>query len=172
MSGETAFWRNKSLQPASHSVKDNTAAYDRLRLRPRVCVNVTKVDASTECFGSKVAFPLGFSPAAMHKLAHKDGECGTSRAAAKFGINMLLSQYATDSIGDVTAMGAGAGNAYGMQVCLTEDPATNTRLIRDAEGERSARPGVGPTDGPLTLYQLLAASLLSSQWTRPLLAAG
>lgn len=39
---------------ADFSMDDNIAAYNRIRLRPRVCIDVSQVDLSTKCFGTKV----------------------------------------------------------------------------------------------------------------------
>ncbi|KAF5502404.1 Oxidase FUB9 [Colletotrichum aenigma] len=69
------------------TVKENEEAYDYYKIQPRVLVNVDNVNISGEIFGFKTALPLGFSPAAMHGLAHPDGEIATSRAAAKMGIS-------------------------------------------------------------------------------------
>jgi (S)-2-hydroxy-acid oxidase len=109
------------------------AAFDRIRLRPRVCVDVSQVDMSTECFGAKVSMPVGFSPAAMHGMAHDDAELGTSRAAAKAGCNMVLSTWSNHSIGDVVKCGDGYGNAYGQQLSIVECWDTNMHMIRNAE---------------------------------------
>ncbi|KAL0256817.1 glycolate oxidase [Diplodia seriata] len=87
------------------TVKANEAAYDRYRIMPRILRDVAQVDTSTTIFGAKVSFPFGFSPAAMHCLAHPDGEVATSRAAAKAGIAMGLSNWATKSLEDVMAAG-------------------------------------------------------------------
>jgi isopentenyl diphosphate isomerase/L-lactate dehydrogenase-like FMN-dependent dehydrogenase len=37
-----------------YSLKDNEAAFDRYKIRPRVLVNVAKIDLETEIFGVKV----------------------------------------------------------------------------------------------------------------------
>lgn len=75
--------------------------------------------------------PLGFSPSAMQKLAHPDGELGTSRAAAKYGIAMCLSSYATESIEAVARQGT--GNPYAMQMCVLRDREITLQIIRRAE---------------------------------------
>ncbi|KAJ4317299.1 hypothetical protein N0V84_007435 [Fusarium piperis] len=107
------------------TLRDNEEAYNRYKIRPRILVNVDNVDISSEIFGCKTALLLGLSPAAMHRLAHPDGEIATSRAAAKIGICMGLSSYATASLEDVAA--EGSGNPYVMQLCVLRD-----REIRDA----------------------------------------
>ena len=116
------------------TLKDNEAAYNRYKIRPRVLVNVDNIDIRGEMFGFKTALPLGFSPAAMHRLAHPDGELATSRAAAKFGLCMGLSSYATESMENVAAQGL--GNPYVMQLCVLRDRQTTLQILQRAEGER------------------------------------
>lgn len=134
------------------SLKDNEEAYNRYKIIPRILVNVDNIDMTTEIFGVKVrkydispskthsgtnaeqtSLPLGFSPSAMHRLAHPDGELATSRAAASQGICMALSSYATESLEDVAAQGA--GNPYVMQLCVLRDRETTLQMLKRAEGE-------------------------------------
>lgn len=115
------------------TLAENKSSYDRYRLRPRVMIDVTSVDTSTSCLGSKVAFPLGFSPAANHGMAHPDAELGTSRAAAKKGINMILSSWSNSSAEDVARQGKNSGIAYAQQLSVVRDETTNAAIIRTAE---------------------------------------
>jgi (S)-2-hydroxy-acid oxidase len=68
----------------------------------------------------------------MHKMAHADGEVGTSRAAAKAGICMALSTYSTSSMEDVIAQGQ--GNPYAFQMSLYRNREATEKLVRRAEG--------------------------------------
>lgn len=113
------------------TLKDNEEAYNRYKIKPRILVNVSNIDLSSELFGIKTSMPLGFSPSAMQRLAHPDGELGTSRAAANFGIGMCLSSYATESIENVTAQGK--GNPYAMQMCVLRDRAITKQILQRAE---------------------------------------
>ncbi|KAJ4263503.1 hypothetical protein NW762_006322 [Fusarium torreyae] len=113
------------------TLRDNEEAYNLYKIRPRILVNVDNVDISSEIFGCKTALPLGFSPAAMHRLAHPDGEIATSRAAAKIGICMGLSSYATAGIEEVAAQGN--GNPYVMQMCVLRDRETTNKILKRAE---------------------------------------
>ncbi|CAN6674761.1 hypothetical protein TRVA0_064S00188 [Trichomonascus vanleenenianus] len=115
------------------TVKENQSSYDRYRLRPRVMVDVERVDTTTECLGSKVAFPLGFSPSANHGLAHADAELGTSRAAAKKGVNMVLSSWTNTSSREVALQGKDYGISYAHQLSAVKDVETNLGIIRTAE---------------------------------------
>ncbi|KAJ6108434.1 hypothetical protein N7523_009757 [Penicillium sp. IBT 18751x] len=113
------------------TLHENETAFDRYKIRPRILVNVEKIDTSTEVLDTKVNLPFGFSPAASHKLAHPDGELATSRAAAKFGICMGLSSYATYPLEEVVAQGL--GNPYFMQMCVLKDRSITLQLLDRAE---------------------------------------
>ncbi|UPL02725.1 hypothetical protein LCI18_013659 [Fusarium solani-melongenae] len=113
------------------TVVDNEKAFDRYKIRPRVLKDVSNLDTSTEIFGTKVAFPFGFSPAATHKLAHPEGEVATSRAAAETCIPMALSAYATCSLEDVIA--EGKGNPYIMQFSILKNRAISRQILERAE---------------------------------------
>ncbi|KAK5451860.1 hypothetical protein LTS15_007583 [Exophiala xenobiotica] len=115
------------------TLHDNEAAFDRYRLRPRILRNISHIDTSTTIWGSKVLFPFGFSPAAMHRLAHPDGEVGTSKACAALNVAMGLSAYSTDSLEDVIKQGEGKTNPYAMQVSLLKDKKLTLRLLERAE---------------------------------------
>ncbi|KAH8899046.1 FMN-dependent dehydrogenase family protein [Thozetella sp. PMI_491] len=117
------------------TVKANEAAYDRYRIMPRILRDVEQIDTSTTLFGGKVTFPFAFSPAAMHCLAHPDGEIGTSRAAAKAGIAMGLSHWATKSLEDVIQAGKeiGTGIPYGLQTSSANQRKYTLGLLKRAE---------------------------------------
>ncbi|KAG9977784.1 FMN-dependent dehydrogenase, partial [Aureobasidium melanogenum] len=114
-----------------NSLKDNEAAFNRYKIRPRVMINVAKIDLKTEIFGTKTAAPFGFSPAAMHGLAHLDGELATSRAAANANICMGLSVFATQSLEDVIAQNS--GNPYFMHISMIKDKVACANTIERAE---------------------------------------
>lgn len=115
------------------TVAENKSAYDRYRLRPRVMIDVSKVDPSTECLGSNVSFPLGFSPSANHGMTHPDAEAGTSRAAAKKGVNMVLSSWTNTPPSIVVQQGIHSENSYAHQLSIVKDEETNMSIIRNAE---------------------------------------
>ncbi|KAH0040013.1 FMN-dependent dehydrogenase, partial [Aureobasidium melanogenum] len=112
------------------TLHDNEAAYNRYKILPRVLRDVSTVDPSTTIWGTKVSMPFGFAPAAMHCLAHPDGEVATSKAAAKYGIAMGLSSWATTSIEDV--LSHGLGNPYAMQVTIMKELSISTSTIKRA----------------------------------------
>lgn len=80
---------------------ENEAAFQRIQFRPRVMVDVSQQDLSTEVLGDKVNFPILLAPTAMHCLVHEEGELATARAAAALGTIMTLSTVATYNIEEV-----------------------------------------------------------------------
>ena len=81
----------------------NVEAWRRLRLRPRVLVDVSAVSTATTVLGLPVSMPLLVAPTAIQKLAHPDGEPGMARAAAAAGTVMCLSTLATATPAEVAA---------------------------------------------------------------------
>ncbi|RAK88256.1 FMN-dependent dehydrogenase family protein [Aspergillus costaricaensis CBS 115574] len=118
------------------TVKDNEDAFNRYKIRPRVLRDVSNLDTSTTICNTKVSFPFGFSPAASHKIAHSDGEVGTSKVAAEANICMALSSHATCSLEDVIA--EGSGNPYMIQFIILKDRDITRQLLERAESETNA----------------------------------
>jgi (S)-2-hydroxy-acid oxidase len=51
-----------------YTLEDNIAAFRRIRLRPRVLVDISAQDISTTLLGIPSSFPLVIAPAAMQKM--------------------------------------------------------------------------------------------------------
>lgn len=116
------------------TINENSAAYAKYRVRPRVLVDVSKCDTSTEVFGQKIKFPLSVSPAGLQAMAHPDGELATSRACAKSGVNMGISSYANYNIERIREAGLSVGPInHAMQLYTMRDRELELRIIREAE---------------------------------------
>ena len=89
-------------------LRENVEAWRRLRLRPRVLVDVGGVTAATTVLGAPVSMPLLVAPTAFHRMVHPDGEPATARAAAAAGTIMCLSTLATAGPEEVAAAAPGA----------------------------------------------------------------
>lgn len=83
------------------TLADNRDAWNRLRLRPRVLVDVSAVNPATSAFGVPLQHPLIVAPTAAHGLAHPDAEVATARGAAAAGALMTLSTIASRSMEEV-----------------------------------------------------------------------
>src|SRR6266487_3840539 len=65
------------------TVRDSRAAFERIRLRPRVLVDVSTIDMSTTVLGTPVSMPILTAPTAAHGMAHPEGECATVRGVGQ-----------------------------------------------------------------------------------------
>ena len=79
----------------------NLEAFDAIKIRPRVMIDVGERDTSTEVLGQKISLPVMIDPAGIHQRAHTQGELATARAAGAAGTVMLLSTAASFSIEEV-----------------------------------------------------------------------
>ena len=81
----------------------NTAAFEDCDLVPRVLAGVESVDMGTTLMGRPVALPLFFSPTALQRLFHWQGERAVGAAAERLGTWFGISSLATVSIEEVGA---------------------------------------------------------------------
>ena len=114
-----------------HTVRDTLASWSRFRLRPRVLVDVEELDLRTTLLGREVAMPVGIAPAALHGMAHADGECATARAAAHAGVLQVVSTVASQSIESVEA--AAPDGPRWFQLYVQRDRGISRDLVQRAE---------------------------------------
>jgi isopentenyl diphosphate isomerase/L-lactate dehydrogenase-like FMN-dependent dehydrogenase len=110
---------------------ENEAAWRRRRLRPRVLVDVSRVDPSTTMLGEMTMLPLAIAPMAAAGLAHPDAEIAVARAAAAAGVPFILSTMATRSMEDVAA--AAPDGVRWFQLYTQADPGRTRSLVERAE---------------------------------------
>ncbi len=89
------------------TLRDNRAAFERWRLRPRILAGAGTHQLETTLLGQKLSLPLGIAPTALHQLAHPEGELATARAAAAAGVLMVLSTLSSTALEDVAAVASG-----------------------------------------------------------------
>lgn len=115
------------------TMRENTAAFDRYELRPRVMTDVATIDLRTKILGTTLDFPFFLSPTGMSRLFHHEKELGAARAANTFGTLYSLSTMATTSIEDV----AGATDGPKMfQVYLFKDRGLTRELVQRCKEAR------------------------------------
>src|SRR5947208_5715839 len=112
------------------TLRDNLAAFERRRLRPRVLVDVSSISTATAVLGTDVALPILIAPLALQGMAHPDGELATARAAAAAGTIMCLSTAATARPAEVAAAAPGAPKWF--QVYVFADRAITEDLVAEA----------------------------------------
>ncbi|PVH92290.1 FMN-dependent alpha-hydroxy acid dehydrogenase, partial [Periconia macrospinosa] len=124
------------------TVHENTTAYSKYRLRPRVLRDVSACNPSTTVFGRKIDFPLCISPAGLQAIAHASGELATSRACAKRNVHMGVSSFANFSVEEIVDAARSPSStdsekkahiAHTMQLYTLRNRALQTRMIQRAE---------------------------------------
>lgn len=111
----------------------NETAFDRYLLRPRVLRDVSNIDTSATLWGKTTALPLGVSPTAMHRMAHADGEVGTSKACAARRVPMVLSVLSNDTLEDVSAQSSDGSTPYAIQISPLNKRQVMTNLLTRAK---------------------------------------
>ena len=85
------------------TMRANREAFDHIKLRPRMLVDVSNVDTSCTVFGQEMSLPVLLAPCAYQKLMHPDGEVETVRGANAAGVSFVLSTSATASVEECAA---------------------------------------------------------------------
>jgi L-lactate dehydrogenase (cytochrome) len=105
----------------------NTSAFDHCDLVPNVLAGVGSVDLSTTVLGQHLEMPLFFSPTAMQRLFHHEGERAIAVAAEKFGTMFGVSTIGTRSIEE---LGALTNTLKLFQIYIHNDAALTSDLIQ------------------------------------------
>lgn len=80
------------------TLKANCEQWKRIQLKPRVLVDVSRVDLSTTVLGQRMEMPILLAPTAFHRLCHDEGEMATVAGANQAGASLVLSTYATEAV--------------------------------------------------------------------------
>src|SRR5947209_4755184 len=89
------------------TMRANQADFARIRLRPRILVNVNQCDTSTCVLGLPIRMPILVAPTALHCLAHPQGECATAQGAGAAGTLMIASTDATRPLEEIAQAASG-----------------------------------------------------------------
>ncbi|KAJ1967204.1 hypothetical protein H4R34_006416, partial [Dimargaris verticillata] len=126
------------------TLADNTAAFSKIRLRPRILVDVSNVSMTTSVLGHTIRNPICVAPSAMQRMAADHGECANARACAAMKNCMILSSWSTTSLEEVAAAGNAVCSAQEVpshlpspvrwfQLYVYKDRATTYSLVKRAE---------------------------------------
>ena len=85
------------------TMRRNRLGLDSLAFRPRVLVNVSKVDASTTVLGHKLRIPVMMAPIGSLQTLAPEGGVTVSRAAAEFGTVNFVSSVTEPSLEETAA---------------------------------------------------------------------
>ncbi|UTW54680.1 alpha-hydroxy acid oxidase [Kordiimonas sp. SCSIO 12610] len=83
------------------TLKNNTRAFDKYELTPKVLKNVETIDLKTKILGTEIDLPFFLSPTGMSRLFNHEKEIAVAKAAEKFGTAYSLSTLGTTSLEDI-----------------------------------------------------------------------
>ena len=108
------------------TLKQNTEAFEKCDLIPNVLKGVEDIDMSVTVMGKKIELPLFFSPIALQRLFHHDGERAVGKVAEQFGTFFGISSLGTVSIEEI---GDGFSCPKIFQIYVHKDKGLNENMI-------------------------------------------
>ena len=111
------------------AMRDNIIALQRIKLKPRVLVDVSKRSQEISLFGKKQRMPIIVAPTGSTGLAWYEGEIALARAAVAHGIPFTL------AMGSMTALervAAEAGGTLWFQIYMWPERALSHQLVARA----------------------------------------
>jgi 4-hydroxymandelate oxidase len=117
------------------TLRDNEAAWQRLRLRPRVLRPLAQGHTRLALFGRTLEHPILMAPMAYQRLAHPHGEQASALAAAMQGAGYVLSTQASVPMEDIASLVLGEPGRGPMwfQLYWQADRGGTRELVRRAE---------------------------------------
>jgi len=114
------------------TMRENHSAFHKIWFRPRVLVDVEKVDFTTTMLGTKVDIPFYVTATALGKLGHHEGEVVLTRAAKKHNVVQMIPTLASCSFDEI--MDAAEGDqVQWMQLYVNKDRAVTKKIVQHAE---------------------------------------
>jgi len=89
------------------TLRDNRAAFERVRLLPQVLVDVSRVDTQTALFGKAAALPLAIAPTGGISAGRAGAEIALARAAKARGVPFTLATPAAFTLEQVAEQAGG-----------------------------------------------------------------
>src|SRR5690606_35967374 len=86
----------------------NLAAFDRVRIVPRMGRDCSTRDLTVELFGRTLPAPIMTAPIGVLEMVHPDADLAVARAAARLGVPMITSNQASRSIEQIAEAGGDA----------------------------------------------------------------
>ena len=110
------------------TLRENRAAFERVRLLPKVLVNVAQVDMRTDILGAESSLPLAIGPTGGIAAGRPGADLLLARAAKAYGIPYTL---ATPAGASIEKMAAEAGRRW-FQLYVVRDREFRHKLVARA----------------------------------------
>jgi len=108
----------------------NREAYDHIRLKPRILVDVSKLDTRVTLFGQEFSHPILLAPTGGQKFIHPEGELAAVRGAAAAHATYVISSSASMRVEEIAK--AATGPVW-FQLYVQRDRGFTKDLVQRAE---------------------------------------
>ncbi len=112
------------------TLRENRAAFERVRLLPKVLVNVAEVDMRTPIFGVESKLPMAIAPTGGISAGRAGAELALARAAKAFGVPFTL---ATPAAFTIERVAEEAGGRLWLQLYAVRDREFREKLVLRAK---------------------------------------
>jgi len=112
------------------TVRWNREAYQHIRLRPRVLVDVSKLDTRIKLLGHDLPFPILLAPTGAQGFVYPDGDLVTARGAGAAQAILVISSSASLPVDQVARAATGA---VWFQLYVQKDRGFTRDLVQRAE---------------------------------------
>jgi len=114
------------------TLKENHDAFKRLWLRPKVLIDVDKIEMKSKILGHSTSLPLYITATALGKLAHPDGELALTRAAYNEEIIQMMPTLASATLDEMQKERKGDQVQF-FQLYVNSDRDLTKRIVQRAE---------------------------------------
>jgi isopentenyl diphosphate isomerase/L-lactate dehydrogenase-like FMN-dependent dehydrogenase len=112
------------------ALRNNRAALERIRLKPRVLADVSRRSQEITLFGRKLPMPVALGPTGTAGLLSYGGEVAVAKAAATAGIPCTV---ATNSMTSMEAIAEQAGGRLWFQLYMWSDRSLSHKIVERAK---------------------------------------
>jgi L-lactate dehydrogenase (cytochrome) len=114
------------------TLRENHTAFHKIWFKPRILVNVEKIDMSCTMLGTKCSVPFYITATALAKLGHPDGEKVLTKAAGRHEIIQMIPTLASCSFDEIVDAADGKQTQW-LQLYANSDRAITKRIVEHAE---------------------------------------
>ncbi|ESZ90205.1 putative mitochondrial cytochrome b2 [Sclerotinia borealis F-4128] len=114
------------------TMRENHTAFHKIWFRPKILVDVEKVDFTTTMLGTKCDIPFYVTATALGKLGNPEGEVVLTRAAKKHNVIQMIPTLASCSFDEIVDA-AGADQVQWLQLYVNKDRAITKKIVEHAE---------------------------------------
>ena len=114
------------------TMRENHSAFHKIWFRPKVLVDVEKVDISTTMLGTKVDIPFYVTATALGKLGNPEGEVVLTRGAHKHNVVQMIPTLASCSFDEIVDAKQG-DQAQWLQLYVNKDREITKKIVQHAE---------------------------------------